>query len=314
MLSCVALIEFDKEVYCSEDVLGKNIFTIINKIPIVVVIPRANSVNDHTGFDELIAPEGFSYFKSEWGKVYRRPDILAGVKMVGAVLSISQESVRGLFAAVPAWKNKIESIFSLKMQDLTVEPKINPLDKTLDGGINIHTGLHLFALHDTKISELHNPNSTEYIELCMISESNCLNYMQFKNAFDLAASDKPISPSYTHLSAAYDSYKKGDFRSAVICGGTAVENCILQKLIRHSKENGIELKRPVGELGRKFNKLKEYGIIIPVKNYKTEILEIRNDAVHKGSIPSRKTALEYLKKCRVLLDHYEPSIVGIDEE
>ena len=61
-----------------------------------------------------------------------------------------------------------------------------------------------------------------------------------------------------------------------------------------------------------FDKLKQYNISIPVVNYKTDIINLRNSVVHKGIDVSERETRDYLIKCRTIIDEYEPSIIGND--
>lgn len=309
----IGIIEFDREVYCKEDALGKQITTIIGGVPVIVTTPEAAKEPDSNNmFDCLVAPQNFPNFNIEWGHVYRRPKIIAGIRVVGIMTRLAEDSKCKLFANITRWREKYESIAFLMMDELVVDQPPLRIDPIKGGGSNFHTGLRLFEINDKKLKEVRNPYNAPPIRLNLISETNCLNLEQQRRAFYMASSNTPISHTYILLLVAYKAFIKSDFRSAVILGGSAIENCILQKLARYSKEHGIELKTPVGELGRKFDKLKQYNISIPVVNYKTDIINLRNSVVHKGIDVSEKEARAYLKKCRTIIDEYEPSIIGND--
>lgn len=307
------LIEFDREVNCTEDVLGKQINTIIGGVPVVVIIPEAAKEPDPNNMlDCLVSPQNFPNFNIEWGHVYRRPKIIAGIRFVGIVARLDEDSKCKLLATMTKWREKFESIAFLMMDKLALDQQPLRLDQLKGGGINFHTGLRLFKIDNKSIQEIFNPYNIPSIRANLICEKNCLNLEKFKRAFNMAASNTPISHTYTLLLAAYKAFIKSDFRSAFILGGSAIENSILQKLARYSIEHGIELKIPVGELGRKFDKLKQYSISIPVDNYKTDIISLRNSVVHKGIDFGERETRDYLEKCRTIIDEYEPSIIGYD--
>ena len=58
--------------------------------------------------------------------------------------------------------------------------------------------------------------------------------------------------------------------------------------------------------------LKQFNISIPVVDYKTDIINLRNSVVHKGIDVGEKETRDYLAKCRTIIDEYEPSIIGND--
>ena len=73
MQNYIGLIEFDQEVNCKEDVLGKQINTIIGGVPVVVTTPEAAKDPDPNNMlDCLVPPQYFPSFNIEWGHVYRR--------------------------------------------------------------------------------------------------------------------------------------------------------------------------------------------------------------------------------------------------
>ena len=298
--------------HCKEDVLGKRVFTSIGGVPIVVFIPNATLEQDPDNlFDCLVPPNNFPHFKIEWGHVYRRPNIIAGVRTVGVVVSSVDDPKYKLYASIAGWKTKFENIIQLMMKNLILDQESIRIDQIAGGGINFHTGLRLFDINK-KLNEIRNPYNAPPIRVNLMSEATCLDYKQLSQAFYFASSIIPISHTYTLLLISYNAFTKGDFRSAVILGGSAVENSILQKLIRYSKEHGTVLKTPIGELSRKFDRLKQLSINIPINNYKSDLLNIRNSVVHKGMDVSEKETLDYLEKCRIIIDEYEPSIIGND--
>lgn len=313
MQNYIGLIEFDREVNCKEDILGKQINTIIGGVHVVVFTPEADKEPDPNNMlDCLVPPKNFPNFNIEWGHVYRRPKIIAGIHFVGIMARLDEDSKRKLFAAMTRWREKFESIAYLMMDKLVLDQQPLRLDQLKGGGINFHTGLRLLKIDNKSIREILNPYNIPPIRANVICEKECLNLEQFRHAFNMAASVTPISHTYTLLLAAYKAFIKSDFRSAVILGGSAIENCILQKLARYSMEQRVELKTPVGELGRKFDKLKQYKISIPVVDYKRDIINLRNSVVHKGIDAGEKETRDYLEKCRIIIDEYEPSIIGND--
>ena len=313
-MNCFGVLEFRKEILCKRDVLDQCFISELAGYNVTYFVPAPSEAFDDKGFDELLAPKGFGSFKKEWGHVYRRPEILAGVKCVGILADLDEATISNVFSTVTEWKLKLEGIFTLMMHNLLVEQEPIIIEKTNDGGINTHTGLYLAMIKGKKICEVHNPHSGPPIIMHFINEKCCLSFEQFKAGLAMASSEAPISHTYILLLAAYNAFSKGDFRSSVVLGGSSVENCILQTILRYVNTHGISIKLPIGELGKKFVKLKELGISIPVENYKTSILDIRNHVIHKGIEVSEKEASTFLNNCRTMIEQYEPGIIGYDEK
>ena len=97
-----------------------------------------------------------------------------------------------------------------------------------------------------------------------------------------------------------------DFRSAVTLGSIALEYCILGKIKSYSEEHGVVVNYPIGELGRKFEKLNKLNIEIPIYNYKEMILKLRNTVLHEGIQVTESEACSFLRNCRSIINEYEP--------
>ena len=122
MQNYIGLIEFDQEVNCKEDVLGKQINTIIGGVPVVVTTPDAAKEPDPNNMlDCLVPPQHFPNFNIEWGHVYRRPQIIAGIRVVGIMARLAEDSVYKLFANMIRWREKFENIAFLMMDELVFD-------------------------------------------------------------------------------------------------------------------------------------------------------------------------------------------------
>ena len=308
------ILEFKKEVFCFGDVLDMEFRFSVNGSLFSIFTPKVAELPPEKGFDVLLAPKKLNVFKKEWGTVYRRPNIIVGIKAVCFGTVLSEHAVNTLFAKVPEWKSKLENIFELMMHRLMPEQENIRLAKISDGRVCAYTGINLFTISEKMITEIPNPHSMPAIRVNLVNDSWCLSSQQFKECFEMASASVPLSQTYVLLLAAYRAFTRNDYRSAVVLGGCAIENSILKKIVCYCKEKNIELKRPIGELGKKFKKLKEYNIDIPVEDYKTRILEVRNNVTHKGIDVGEANTLRYLEDCRSLICVYEPSIIGYEEE
>lgn len=86
----------------------------------------------------------------------------------------------------------------------------------------------------------------------------------------------------------------------MVLASTALEDSIVEIIKKHCKENHLHFTR-LGPLGKKFKKLNEYGISIPIADYKMRIVDFRNNVVHQGSSVSGNDARGFWKDCQLLM-------------
>ena len=145
-------------------------------------------------------------------------------------------------------------------------------------------------------------------ELCYSAEKIS---MLLKNAGD----SKNIIFPYELLIVAYRAVIRHDFRSAIIIAGTAVEKAILariQKFYDDNQQMTFEADSKKHKmLGKEFAWLSELAIAIPVKDYQTQILDIRNPTAHKGKSQNYSMTIEYLENCKTIIQTYSSNVLEI---
>lgn len=304
--SCV-VIQFNRELLCNADVLGKT-FTIKNNGDLMAFeFPEAISKWDFVGFDELTKPPHSPEFNVEWGHVYSRPNIKAGVKTI--VCYMKGSVTVNTFNRFQKFRERFQIIADIYSQELIPDPQPIILQQTSNGKGEVYTGINVFIRDGKKLIEIRNPNNTHVINVNTAEDDSYNNVRIVEETITMALSDKPISRTYMLLIAAYRAFERSDFRSAVIIGGTSLEMSMLTKIKKIAGEQGIEIHFPIGEMGRKLDKLKELKTDIPVEKFKEDLINFRNDVIHKGIDVSDRDAREYLKKVRTSLFSFEPDIV-----
>ena len=107
--------------------------------------------------------------------------------------------------------------------------------------------------------------------------------------------------------------ERHDFRSAVILGGSAVEQAILKRLRQEytSKTKFYRAKNNTQHrmLNGRFKCLFEKSIPIPVADYKKTIITVRNSATHDGIRPSYAATKTCLENCKILIETYNPDVL-----
>lgn len=127
-----------------------------------------------------------------------------------------------------------------------------------------------------------------------------------------AGSSLPISQGVFLLSEAVIAYQRGDNISCVVLASAALENSIVERVKKHCKENYLHFTW-LGTLGKKFKKLNEYGISIPIPDYKKRIVDFRNNVVHQALCVSDNDARRFWKDCHLLMREFNNSMVMSEE-
>lgn len=153
-----------------------------------------------------------------------------------------------------------------------------------------------------------NPRDLEPIKIQLIPNSQCYDEQQLKKLFEDAGCKKEIMLSYELLIVAYRSVLCHDFRSAIVLATTALEKAILHRIEQYYNDNNLTTfeddKKRHKMLGKLFGWLNELNISIPVLNYQTEILDIRNPTAYEGENHSHKTTKKYLENCKEIIQNY----------
>lgn len=149
----------------------------------------------------------------------------------------------------------------------------------------------------------------------LLQSKEAYSNIQLSELFTNAGSDKEIALSYELLITAYRAMERHDFRSAVVLGGTAVEQATLKQLRQEYSSNRQfkkeKSKTKYSTLRGRFRWLTEKGISVPVADYKHTIVDVRNDATHEGVRPSHNDTKICLENCKVLIETYHPNKLEI---
>lgn len=149
---------------------------------------------------------------------------------------------------------------------------------------------------------------TAYLDDSLIYNTG-ISDLEMKDIMKYAGSTHAISQGFFLLSEAAIAYQRGDNTSCVILSSMALEEGILERINKHRKENNIKATK-TGPLGKKFKILSEYGIDIPIADYKSRIVEFRNDVIHLASKVTESDARQFWKDCQLIMKEYEYPMVA----
>lgn len=308
----IGVITLEKPLYCTREVSGKSFKTKIADMDILVIFPSIPDDYNPEKVDlvhgDLCVQGNFFKGKINWGMVHSWP---TGIFSVNAVLCYFygyENDVRRVYEKFPHWKEKLNKIFLIHSGNYIIpEQKIPAL---IRGG-GVHDGIQIFNISDNSTNQYINNYRTIPIKLHLATTEESVTSNMLKKIFAYAGSEKEIELAYELLVAAYQAEERLDFRSAVILGGSAVEKAILNRMRKQYPSNRKFNKKEYSYkmLGGRFKWLEYENIHIPVSDYKTTIIDIRNDAAHKGKLPSHDETKLCLKNCKILIEEYAPNIL-----
>lgn len=317
MSDFVGVINLEKTIPCLKEVSGKTFKSRIAGREVKIVFP---SIPKNYGVEpqdfingELVVPGNIFEKKVRWGTINAWP---AGLFSVDAFLCYTcgeTSDIEEIYEQFPCWKAKIHNLILIDTGNY-LQPEQKTLTLIQGGGFN--DGLRFFRMENEQPQQyIINSHQTEPIRLQIIESKDSYSVDQLTKLFAYAGSEKEIVLPYELLIAAYRAMERHDFRSAVVLGGTAVEQAALKRLKKEYSSNRQfrrdKSKTKYSTLGGKFRWLSDMSVSIPVPDYKETIIDVRNDATHDGIRPSYNKTKICLENCKILIEEYNPNILEI---
>lgn len=308
--------KLDKPILCRKEISGKKFSSKIGDTEVQLCFPSCPETYDHDNMKflngDLIAPMGVFADKIDWGTIHAWPEGLFSVNYLLCLIMDDEVDFQKIYTDFLEWKEKFYNLCMIEDGDF-IHPE-QKMPSFLQYGNGIYDGLELFRRQDEeKIVRLINNRKLEPIKIELVSRDQCYDLNKMETLFHNAGSEKQISLPYELLIVAYRAVLRYDFRSAIIIGGTALERAILHRIEKHYKDNNRKgFKKDKHEhrmLWRRFQWLKELKINIPIQNYQTEIIDVRNPTAHEGKNYSFDRTKKYLDKCMIIIKEYCPNVL-----
>ena len=312
----IGIIELKKSLPCQKEVSGKTFKSRIANREVFILFP---SIPDDyvpgKGPDlqngDLVGPCGLFKGQVNWGMINAWPKGLFTVNSVLCYLSGIEDDIHEVYADFPRWKNKLDNILLIKTGDYLLPEQEVP--SLLQGG-GFYDGLQLFEIEKEKpLKAIINSRKITPIKIRFIESKETYTARMMEDLFAYTGDNKEIALAYELLITAYRAMERNDFRSAVILGGSALEQAILKRMRREypsktkfkKEQNKIQHRMLTG----RFNWLAEKKIPIPIVDYKKTIIDVRNDATHDGRRPTYEETKRCLEYCKILIETYNPSVL-----
>lgn len=313
MSEYIGIIQFDKPIACIEEVSGKQFMSKIAEKDILLTFPSIPDNYDGSQFDlkngDLVVPNNLFKGNVNWGMINSYPQCIFSVNAVLCYLSANETDIDNIYEAFPRWKKKLIHLHTINTGDY-MQPK-QKLPAIIQGG-GFDDGLRIFEItNEKKLQYIYNSRTTESINVHLVEQKEAYSANGISILFSNTGSQKEIALTYELLINAYYSMERNDFRSAVILGGSAVEIAILERIKQEYTQTAIfEFdKEKHRMLGGKFRWLSEKNITIPVADFQSSIIDVRNNATHNGICPSYSETKQCLQKCKILIEQYHPHVL-----
>lgn len=278
----MGLIEFPTEFLVNGEVIGQNYITQIGNTTVLTKMPVIDKSKEGP-LEVLRSPfPGFD-FDINWGYVVNSKTKVSFVKAAAVLFQGEEKQAQLVYSDYTKWLYRFMMLARAMSHDLVKESNAEPIQVDEDGKADKYTGIYLYRLIETeKTYEYYSDNViVAHLDDSLINNTG-ISDSELKDIMKHAGSTQPISQGIFWLSEAAIAYLRGDNTSCVILSSMALEDSILERVKKYRKENNIKFTH-LGALGKKFKILTEYGINIPIADYKTRIVDFRNSVVHQAT-------------------------------
>lgn len=306
----VGLLQLPRGIICKNEVLGKLCRTNIGGVKVGVHLPVfVEGENKHRILRS--APAGIQY-EIDWG-YENQLNKTSIIKATNVLFCGTAEQAAIVYSSFPKWLNRFKALVKMHVYDFYRDSICQAIQRGEDGIADKETGLLLNQLYDGKWKYVHNPDNTILALLDSNMENEGFSLDELSRVIFHSGEEKPFSESHYFLSEACGAYQRQDNRGCVIFAGIALEYGIINRVKKYCKDHG-QIFSPLGTLGNKFQKLKDLGIEIPIVDYKTRIVNYRNDVVHKGIAVSDSEAKKFWMDCSLLIQAYDNNLYYNDSD
>ncbi|MBD3653362.1 hypothetical protein [Kangiella sp.] len=314
MRKVLGVLEFTESLYCAADSLGKTTsisFAGIKGKLTLPSLPEFGENEAHPLNKPLLGPEPARTWKRGdellyWGKPVSYPEVTASVEL--ALLEFSLEldnydaSTQKIYNSSGEWLRIFEDYVKLITKQGT---------RNIVFSNDMPGNLELIFCEGAKFEPVSN-NSSTYISVEMSSDDMSLHFDQYENAAKLASQFLQPGLQYRMLLESYGARKREDYRKAIIEAASALEVCLTMRIKEEFNAQGIsfgeKLLQKFRMLGGRFELASLLGINLPDKDYKSLILNPRNNVIHRAEFPDKGLANQVINEVEELLYLLTPQL------
>jgi hypothetical protein len=284
------LVTFDRPIMCAHETLGGIGEVVLGGINGYLKIPNPAEWTAETKEplrQPLLPPDDASTWKLgdepfEWGTPFEYPEGTASVKMALLVFNLKESEIPD--SGTQIYRN-FDNWIELFVGYVELITKHYLFHRVKMSG-NQPSGFDLFCWDsDNKPCRPYKRESL-HVSLTLPSKNSYLKLHQFNKICELSSSQQQMPLEYTLQLEAYKAIEKKDYRKAIFESSASAEIVITKAIISKLESDGISYKEKLLSkfrmLGGRFELAEMIKVPLPPLNFKNDLIEPRNNVVHRA--------------------------------
>ena len=302
-------LEFDDELVCLSEVLGKTLMVKIGSVNATMAFPRLseksfkNSENNYEFFPPLDAPLGAEKWEQGgrplyWGRPISFPEISVEIARIAFFIECSESNVKSvahdLYNDMPRWKEAF--IHYCELTNNSYPRKSLDVD-TKNCGFDLYSDKHIES------------DFIDSVTIYVDSSSKNISLSQINDACTFASSGKDLHIEYEMIIETYHAIEKKQYKLAIIDACSALEICLDRKITDYCLQINFDPEILLSKYRLLSDKVtlirKFYPGFSSISGIKEKIIVIRNNVAHSRTIsPTDKETNDLLKKVEDCLQFF----------
>ena len=249
---------------------------------------------------------------TEWGQTMSFPKGDTSVKQVMLEFHILEndleKSSQTIYNYIDSWFERFYDIYEV----LSMMPAKRKEIKTpifIQGYGFRNAGLLLYAADPStgKFNPIRNHNDNG-AHITAEFASGRLKYDELVKIIDLTNVQNDLTFDFRYFLEGLRAFFEEDYKKAITVSAPALEAAILNGIKNFAISKNIyfldKLLKKYRMLGGYFALANDINMELPTQDYKSALLDLRNNVVHNGYEPTKEEADKYLKDVRLYLDTF----------
>lgn len=256
---------------------------------------------------------------TDWGQTMSFPKGNSLVKRVLVTFTPLDKNLeidmQTVYNCIDAWFERFYEIYEVismapaKKTEIKTPPLIQGY-----GFRNAGIILHAIDPSTNKLIPIHNSNDNgAHIKVELLNGR--LKYEELVKIINFTNQQKDMNFGYKYYLEGFRAFHEGDYKKTITVCSPALEVALLNGIKNFAASKNIyfldKLMKKYRMLGGYFALAIDIDMELPTHDYKTALLDLRNDVVHNGYAPSKEETDKYLKDVRLYLDTFLSGILAI---
>lgn len=259
-----------------------------------------------------------SFGCTHWGQTMSFPDGNSLVNQIMVEFSPYEEDLKidsqTIYDHIDSWFERFYDIYEVISMKSAKSKKVKTPPFVQGYGFR-STGVILHAVdpNTKKLMPIHNDNDNG-AHITLDFSNGHIKYDELIKIIDLANEQSDMTFSFRYFLEGLRAFFEEDYKKAVTVCSPALEAALLNGIKNFADSKNIyfldKLLKKYRMLGGYFALATDINMKLPTQDYKTALLDLRNNVVHNGYAPTREEADKYLKDVRLYLDTFSNGILS----